>query len=160
MNTKNLAPEDLDFGESKAEVIYKFLLPETYSRAKQPQDDHLFAIDWIRQGIPKIAVETLLEKTNVSRAQLSQIIHISLRQLNRYQNDDLLSVEQSNFLYEFTRIYTRGLDIFGDGKTLDKWLMRSNLALGDQSPITLLDTSEGIRMVDDLLSQIEYGFYS
>lgn len=157
---KKLAINDLNFGESNTEKIFKFLLPEHHLPSKQLYDHYLFAIDWIRDGIPKVAVDNLLEKTSVSRTQLSQIIHISLRQLNRYQDDDLLSVEQSNFLYEFTRIYIRGLDIFGDVQTFDKWLMRHNLALGDKIPLELLDTSEGIRLVDDVLSQIEYGFYS
>jgi uncharacterized protein (DUF2384 family) len=34
------------------------------------------------------------------------------------------------------------------------------MALGEISPIELLDTGEGARMVNDLLSNIEYGFYS
>lgn len=157
---KKLEIEDFDFGESDAEMIFKFLLPEKSWSGHQRYDYYLFAIDWIRDGIPKIAIENLLEKTSVSRAQLCQIIHISIRQLNRYQNDDLLSVEQSNFLYEFTRVYIRGLDIFGDGNTLDQWLMRPNLAVGDKTPLELLDTSEGTRLVDDVLSQIEHGFYS
>ncbi|AYL96955.1 type II RES/Xre toxin-antitoxin system antitoxin [Mucilaginibacter celer] len=117
-------------------------------------------IDHIRDGLPKQAIDNVLEKTGVSKTQLSNILHISTRQLNRYEKDDRLSPEQSNFLYEFTRIYVRALDILGDAETVTKWLMRPNMALGDKQPIDLLDTGEGLRMVDDLLAQIEYGFYS
>ena len=117
-------------------------------------------IDNIRDGLPKLAIDTVLAKTSISRTQLSNILHISTRQLNRYEKNERLSPEQSNFLYEFTRIYTRGLDILGDAATIDAWLARPNMALGDVPPIELLDTGEGARMVNDLLSNIEYGFYS
>jgi uncharacterized protein (DUF2384 family) len=63
-------------------------------------------------------------------------------------------------IYEFSRLYIRGLDIFGDKDTLEKWLNRKQMALGGTVPLTLLDTAEGFRMINDLLSQIEYGFYS
>ena len=57
-------------------------------------------------------------------------------------------------------LYVRGLEIFGDKDTFEKWLQRPQMALGEQIPVDLLDTAEGFRMVNDLLSQIEYGFYS
>ena len=146
-----------EFDES--ESVLNFLLAEPvveYQRASSIDN----AIGHIRDGIPKLAIDTVLEKTNISRTQLSNILHISTRQLNRYEQNERLSPEQSNFLYEFTRIYTRGLDILGDAPTINNWISRPNLALGNVAPVDMLDTGEGLRMVDNLLSNIEYGFYS
>ncbi|MET3502660.1 putative toxin-antitoxin system antitoxin component (TIGR02293 family) [Mucilaginibacter rubeus] len=151
---------DLEIGSPDAWYVFSFLFPHEYLKVHLKCDMDSNIIDCIRGGIPRLAIDSILEKTNVSRAQLSNILHISTRQLNRYGQDDRLSAEQSNFLYEFTRIYIRGIDILGDAATVDKWLMRPNMALGDKQPLELLDTSEGLRMVDDVLSQIEYGFYS
>lgn len=157
---RKLNVADLKIGSPDTWYVFSFLFPEDYVKAHLKCDMDSNVIDCIRAGIPRLAIDSILEKTNVSRTQLSNILHISTRQLNRYGQDDRLSPEQSNFLYEFTRVYTRGLDILGDAATVDKWLMRPNMALGDKQPLELLDTSEGLRMVNDLLSQIEYGFYS
>jgi putative toxin-antitoxin system antitoxin component (TIGR02293 family) len=151
---------DLEIGSPDAWYVFSFLFPEDYVKKQMKCNMDSGVIDCIRGGIPKLAVDSILEKTNVSKTQLSNILHISTRQLNRYGQDDRLSPEQSNLLYEFTRIYIRGLDVLGDTATVDKWLMRPNMALGDKQPLELLDTSEGLRMVNDVLSQIEYGFYS
>lgn len=149
----NLA--ELHLATADSARIFSFLSQKDLSD-QEPAD----VISYIRNGIPKQAVNIVLEKTGVSRVQLSNILHISTRQLGRYDEQDKLSVEQSNFLYEFTRLYIRGLNVLGDKVTIDQWLSRSNLALGEKSPLELLDTIEGFRLVDDVLAQIEYGFYS
>ncbi|OOQ61038.1 type II RES/Xre toxin-antitoxin system antitoxin [Mucilaginibacter pedocola] len=152
--------ESLPYEMPEGDEVLKFLLrePEIVYNTNPPARDA--AIEHIRDGIPKLAIDTVLEKTNISRTQLSNILHISTRQLNRYEKDDRLSPEQSNFLYEFTRIYTRGLDIFGDAATINNWISRPNLAIGNVAPVDLLDTGEGLRLVNNLLTSIEYGFYS
>ena len=158
---KKLNISDLNINRSDDRSIFSlFFSGENFTVWIKSIPENVNVIDQIREGIPKQAIDNVLEKTGVSKTQLSNILHISTRQLNRYEKDDRLSPEQSNFLYEFTRIYVRALDILGDGETADKWLMRPNMALGDKQPIELLDTGEGLRMVDDLLAQIEYGFYS
>lgn len=153
----NLA--ELNLATSDSAKIFSFLSQNSLDNQKSYQEP-ADVISYIRNGIPKQAVNTVLEKTGVSRLQLSNILHISTRQLGRYEEQDKLSVEQSNFLYEFTRLYIRGLNVLGDKHTVDQWLSRSNLALGEKSPLELLDTIEGFRLVDDVLAQIEYGFYS
>jgi putative toxin-antitoxin system antitoxin component (TIGR02293 family) len=77
-----------------------------------------------------------------------------------HDHDEHLSAEQSIFLDKLSQLYARGYEIFGDQQTFEKWLQRPQMALGMETPLNLLDTSEGFRKVRDLLSQIEYGFYS
>lgn len=153
----NLA--ELNLTTSDSARIFSFLSQSSLSN-QQGDQEPADVISYIRNGIPKQAVNAVLEKTGVSRLLLSNILHISTRQLGRYEEQDKLSVEQSNFRYEFTRLYIRALNVLGDKQTVDQWLSRSNLALGEKSPLELLDTIEGFRLVDDVLAQIEYGFYS
>ena len=149
----NLAALDLDRSDTdKAWSLLSAL--DTAANTK------IHVIDKIRNGIPADGIEAILEKTNINRNQLSRILHISTRQMSRYTGMDRLSPEQSNFLYELARIYTKAEDVLGDKMTAEHWLNRKNVALGEQSPIELLDTAEGVRLVSDLLAQIEYGFYS
>jgi len=165
MATKVKQPHKLDVksilkAEDSSTAVLKFLYGKEWTESELQQASGYDVIDSIRSGLPKAGVDAFLEKTSVDREQVSQVLHISTRQLNRYKPEQRLSPEQSNFLYELTRIYTRTLDILGDKRTAEHWLEREQVALGNHTPLQLLDTTEGLRLVDDLLSQIEYGFYS
>ncbi len=141
-----------------SDAVLRFLYDESESEIRSASGYDV--IRSIRSGLPKSGVDTFLKKTSVDKEQLSRVLHISSRQLSRYKSDQRLLPEQSNFLYELTRIYTRALDIFGDQATAEHWLGRQQMALGNQMPFELLDTTEGLRLVDNLLSQIEHGLYS
>ena len=157
---KTLDIETLNYGDDASCRAWWYFIPEKLSNKEAACAESLDVISSLREGYPYEAVNYVLETTCVSRRDLSNILHISTRQLTRYQHDDRLSPEQSNFLYELSRVYARGRDIFGDQPTFEKWLQRPQMALGMEVPLTLLDTSEGFRIVNDVLSQIEYGFYS
>lgn len=157
---KTLDLKKLNVGQDESCLAYAYFLSGHSERIKYKCENSLDVVAYIREGLPYAIVDNILHKTCVSRKDLSAILHISTRQMNRYRHDELLSAEQSGFVYEFSRIYVRGLDIFGDQETFEKWLQRPQMALGLQAPISLLDTSEGFRLVNDVLSQIEYGFYS
>ena len=148
----------LDIGESEDKKIMQFLFGKKHN--PQPFGSQFQIIDCLRAGLPRYTVNNILDQTDIAKPQLSSIIHMSFNQLNRHAEQDMLSVHQSSFLYEFARVYVRTSDIFGDSATADSWLHRSNTALGGKTPIELLDTIEGFRMVEDLLLQIEYGAYS
>lgn len=146
--------------DDRSYLVWTFLYGSKWAKLNYKNKSDYHVIDCIREGLPKSSIDTFLEKTNVNKQQLSHVLHISTRQLSRYEPDDRLSPEQSNFFYELTRIYTRALDVLGDQATAENWLARKQVALGGRVPMDLLDTTEGVRLVDDLLTQIEYGFYS
>ena len=157
---KTLDIKKLDYSRDDSCKAWWYFIPDKTSNEKSACTESMDVISSLREGYPYEAVNFVLETTCVSRGDLSNILHISTRQLTRYRHDDRLSAEQSNFLYELSRVYVRGQDIFGDQPTFEKWLQRPQMALGMEVPLALLDTSEGFRMVNDVLSQIEYGFYS
>lgn len=156
---KKLNVSQLDLGRSESQQAFHFLFDDkadSWCKTEHATD----VIDCIRMGLPKNGIDTFLEKTSVTRNQLSHILHISIRQLNRYAPNERLSPAQSNYLFELTRIYNKAMDVLGDAATAEHWLNRKNLALNGHAPLDILDTNEGLRLVDDLLMQIEFGFYS
>lgn len=163
MITKEPTPlniKDLDLVSTQGSKISMLLFSKGKKSSSFKFDNEFHIINCIRAGLPKQAIHGILDNTAISRTQLAAILHISTRQLNRYTDEDLLSAEQSNFLYELSRLYVRATDVLGNKATADTWLHRQNTALNDKTPIEMLDTIEGFRMIYDLLSQIEYGFFS
>jgi putative toxin-antitoxin system antitoxin component (TIGR02293 family) len=159
LKLKSLDLKSLNLSSTHGDKVFTFLFPEA-QKSKGKFDNEFQIIECIREGLPKRTIHSVLQNTTISLTQLSWILHISTKQLKRYTDEDRLSSEQSNFLYEFSRLYVRTIDVLGDKGTADGWLHRPNTALNSKSPIEMLDTVEGFRMVEDLISQIEYGFFS
>jgi putative toxin-antitoxin system antitoxin component (TIGR02293 family) len=53
-----------------------------------------------------------------------------------------------------------GVEVFEDQGKFNRWLRRPLPLLQQQSPLQLLDTVTGFRVVDQLLGRIAYGVYS
>ena len=72
----------------------------------------------------------------------------------------LLSLEQSGRIWEFAEILARATSVLGSRQEAEGWLIRPAMALEQRRPLDLLATSEGRRMVEELLERMEYGVYT
>ena len=55
------------------------------------------------------------------------------------------------------RVIAAADETFGDEKKADAWLRRGTTALDGEPPLDLLDTEEGAREVETLLTRIGHG---
>lgn len=117
-------------------------------------------IDVIRQGIPKKSMDTLMEATGLTNAEMAMFIHTSDRTLRRYTNQQKLNPDQSERLLELARLYSRGAEVFEDMELFKEWMDTPALALGNQTPKSYLDTSLGIDLLMNQLLRIEHGIYA
>lgn len=115
----------------------------------------------VREGLPPIAADRIAEYYGLSREQLSDLLGLSIRTLERHrQRNKPFSLVQSDRLLRYARIAARAEEVFEARKIAQNWLKRPNQALGGESPLNLLDTEAGVEQVDDILARIEYGVYS
>ncbi|MGH7857479.1 MAG: antitoxin Xre/MbcA/ParS toxin-binding domain-containing protein, partial [Candidatus Binatia bacterium] len=63
-------------------------------------------------------------------------------------------------LYRLARVGAMAVRVLGSEEKAGRWLHRPNRALGNESPLSLLDTAIGAREVEDLLGRIEHGVVS
>ena len=63
-------------------------------------------------------------------------------------------------LFLLRAVAEHGLAVFEDQGKFNRWLRRPLPMLQQQSPMQVLDTATGFRLVDQLLGRIEYGVYS
>src|SRR5260370_993058 len=71
-----------------------------------------------------------------------------------------LTPEQSDIVVRTASALAKAINVLGDKKKAVHWLTTPNRALGDEVPLTLLDTSAGIQEVESVLDRVEYGVYS
>jgi len=117
-------------------------------------------ITCIREGVPKKALDNLIEVTGINATEMAGIIRTSDRTLRRYLPKQKLNPEQSERVIELAKVYSRGEEVFGTLDAFREWMNGSVRALGDKKPKEFLDTSMGIEMLMDELGRIEHGIFA
>lgn len=117
-------------------------------------------IELTRKGISKKSLYRVAEFCDLSLKDLVELLPVSLRTIQRYHDDDLLDTPITERIILIAEILEKGMEVFDSRDKLLAWLKTPVLALGQKSPLSLLDTVFGIRLVMDLLGRIEHGVYS
>jgi putative toxin-antitoxin system antitoxin component (TIGR02293 family) len=114
----------------------------------------------VRRGLPFHTFEALLKAVALPRKQLAVVLGIPDRTLARRKEAKHLTAAESDRLYRVARTIAHTASVLGSIEKARAWITRPNRALGDEPPLTLLDTDIGARQVEDVLLRIEYGIPS
>jgi putative toxin-antitoxin system antitoxin component (TIGR02293 family) len=112
--------------------------------------------DAVRDGLPVSALDRLIAGGVVSEQEM-EAQFIPRRTLYARRQKGTLSREQSDLVVRLARIQAMADDVFGDRVKSHRWLRDKNGALGSQTPLFLLDTEEGSRVVEAVLGRIAHG---
>jgi putative toxin-antitoxin system antitoxin component (TIGR02293 family) len=113
-----------------------------------------------RQGFSKRVLLSLAKKISLSIQELSIILHISERTLQRYEDDAIIKTEYAEKAVELARLYTRGQEVFGSIDKFKLWVKTPSLVFNGEAPVSMLDTSAGFDMVFKELGRIEHGIFA
>jgi putative toxin-antitoxin system antitoxin component (TIGR02293 family) len=126
---------------------------------KSPLDAHEMLLD----GLPGEALDHLTRHLIVIEVDSSfeKAVGMSLRTLQRRRGSPAkpLSLEQSARIWKFAEILAKATDVFGSREEAEQWLEKPAMGLDRQRPIDLLATPAGVQLVEDFLTQLEYGVY-
>jgi putative toxin-antitoxin system antitoxin component (TIGR02293 family) len=117
-------------------------------------------IQLIRNGMSKKSLDHLINQIGYSISDIASVLHISDRNLRRYEPKDKLGAEQSERLVEIAKLYVKGEDVFGTIDSFNEWMNTEILALGNLTPRSFLDTSIGIQLLMKELGRIEHGIFA
>lgn len=140
------------------ETVFKWLnVKNNSSRRGNASFNYM---ELIRSGIKSSSIASFLKHSNLSQKQLSKIIHLSERTLQRNSPEKLLDLGASEKLIELCRLFHKGITVFNNKEKLLLWISRTNLPLNKQTPLELMETSLGMDIVLDELIKIEQGVFS
>lgn len=117
-------------------------------------------INLARKGFSKGTLLALAKKISLNLQELANILHISERTLQRYDDDEIIKLEYAEKAVELARLYTRGEEVFGSIDKFKLWIKAPSLIFNGEAPITILDTSAGFDMVFRELGRIEHGIFA
>ncbi len=78
----------------------------------------------------------------------------------RAANDELLSVEETDKAVRLERVARQAAKIFGNPDKANRWMRKPKHQLGGQTPLAFLASEAGARIVEEMLTRIEYGMYA
>ena len=114
------------------------------------------AIEAARRGAPVSAIDALIETGRLTLAEIDRIV-LPRKTLSHRRALGALTPDQSDRLIRVARVVAAAEATFGSAEKAARWLRRPTTALGGDKPIDLLDTSEGSRQVERLLTRIDHG---
>lgn len=113
-----------------------------------------------RKGLPKAVLQTISQVLSISMEQMSNLLHVSHRTIQRKSDTDLLNVYPTEQILEIAEVISRGIEVLGSLDGCTKWLHSELRVLNYKTPIDYLDTTFGIKLIKDILGRIEQGVYS
>ena len=113
----------------------------------------------VKAGLDITWFDRLAELFGASGTAFANIVGIDTRTLTRRRREGKLTLRESNALYNLAVLYEHALDVLGDPEIVREWFSTPAPAFADMKPLELLDTTPGIKEVDNLLGRIEHGVF-
>ena len=119
-----------------------------------------FSLESVEAGVP---VDTMTSFVSASGVELKDIydVVIPARTLkHRRSRRESLSSDESDKLARLVRVFDQAVGVFGDAERAREWLGKPKKRFDQRTPMQMLRTDLGGRMVEEMLGQIEHGMFA
>jgi putative toxin-antitoxin system antitoxin component (TIGR02293 family) len=111
------------------------------------------------EGLPTDAVAQL-RSLGISFTEVAEVVIPPRTLKHRVARGERLSTEESERLLRVFRTVAHADRVFGDHQKALGWLRDLDPRLDDRNCLSLLRTEAGGRLVENMLGQIEHGYFS
>lgn len=109
-------------------------------------------VELLSTGVPVSAVDEIAGGLGLNKGEALELVGLSRSQLSR--SGDRLGRQASERALMLKEVVQEGMDAFADAAAFHAWLRRSNLLLGNLSPVEVCGFAIGIREVQRVLARI------
>jgi putative toxin-antitoxin system antitoxin component (TIGR02293 family) len=115
-------------------------------------------IEAIRGGVGARVLDEMVEYLDVPKTALFGVLHTPESTAHRLIRDNrILDSAATERVMRVADIMRMAEETFGGRAAATQWLKRINLALGDRTPLSMLDTEPGAGEVRRILASIDHG---
>lgn len=111
----------------------------------------------IRAGLPSHVFDDLLEQLGLTTSELSSIIRVAERTIQRRKKDGHFPPDESDRIFRIVVLIDRAEQVLGAGGTA--WLTTPNHWFAGETPLQFADTETGGREVLQALGRLEHGVF-
>ena len=114
----------------------------------------------IEAGLPVSALSELVELTGLSWSAVYEIVLPARTLKHRRAKKQTLTRDESDKLARVARVFDHAMRTFGDLQKARLWMSRPKERFEGRLPVQMLTTDAGSLLVEEMLGQIEYGFFA
>ena len=133
-----------------AKKIYK-----QYASYIQHEEQNILAEP---QAMYATAFNDMVAIANYDKDFAADLLDVSYKTVTRYQKEDKkFSPLQSEYILKTIVLFHKGVKVFGNTESFNRWLDKPAYGLGNLIPRAVITTVTGINFVMDELNRIEHG---
>jgi putative toxin-antitoxin system antitoxin component (TIGR02293 family) len=110
----------------------------------------------VDRGLPATAIKSLV-RDGLSDAEAYQLIVPRRTLAHRVAKHQPLSKDESDKAVRVARITAMGEQVFGESERAWRWMRKPKRRFDGKTPIEMLATEAGARLVEEMIAQIDDG---
>ncbi|MFL1390911.1 antitoxin Xre/MbcA/ParS toxin-binding domain-containing protein, partial [Pseudomonas tritici] len=111
----------------------------------------------IEAGFSASSVKALCDLGAITPLERDQTIPLEGLK-TRLARDQRLTVEESDRLFRIAHIIAMAQTLFGNDEKAKRWLSKSKHRFSGKSPVGVLSTTQGARIIEEMLIRMAEGF--
>jgi putative toxin-antitoxin system antitoxin component (TIGR02293 family) len=117
------------------------------------------SVKTVERGVPLSKFQTFALKSGLPLKELHEVVIPPRTLKHRKARKESLSRDESDKLMRVVRLYDQTVRVFGDAALARKWMSTPKIRFDNRSPLAMLQTEVGGRMVEEMLVQIDEGMF-
>ena len=117
-------------------------------------EDQLAAL--VHEQLPITTLKSL-EENGILDSEIYSLVIPRRTLAHRKARKERLSIDESDRAVRIARVTSLAEEIFGDSENAFRWLRKPKMRFNGRSPMSMLLTESGTRLVEDLLYAFDYG---
>jgi len=119
-----------------------------------------FDLQIVESGLPTEMLAEFVGATGVAWKDVYEIVIPARTLKHRRANVQLLSRDESDKFARLMRVYEQAVSVLGGNDRALAWMTKAKKRFGNRTPMQLLATDFGGRLVEEMLGQIDEGMFA
>ena len=114
----------------------------------------------VEAGVPVATMASFVAASGLQFSDIYDVVIPARTLKHRRSRKEPLTRDESDKLARLIRIYDDAVRVLGDKEKALHWLNKALRRFNGRSPLQMLRTEFGARMVEEMLGQIDYGMFA
>ena len=117
-------------------------------------------LETVEAGVPVPTLTNFVVASGMQFKDIYEVVIPARTLKHRKARKEHLTPDESDKLVRLIRVYDQAVRVFGDKEKALYWLSEAKRRFDGRTPIQMLRTDLGGRMVEEMLGQIYYGMFA
>lgn len=114
----------------------------------------------VESGVPLSVLSKFLGESGLRANDIYEVVLPARTLKHRKARNEPLSIDESDKLARFARVFDHAVQVWSTTERAREWLSTPKKRFEGRTPIQMLRTEIGGRMVDNFLGQIDHGMFA